>query len=995
MNPLGRRIIALIPLLLTGALRAGSFSVSPWTNDASTGIVEGQTAWAYRFGDPQAFVLNGVTVMGVAGPTETNQNFELTGTASVFPDDTNSLTNLGGTGSSELARNFVYGGNPASVQLKGLTPGQAYTVSFFSVGWSELQERRQTFISQTDVYEVDQGVFGGGEGLRVDYAFTATSATRFIDILPVIPDNTFHLYGLALRQTSNTGGPLVVSNGFDSGAGSLRQALLHAATTPGAATVTFAAGFTGPVQLTAEIGITDPDGVTVDATAAIGGMTITGNDTTRLFTVNAGTTLTLMGLTLTGGNGSGGSGGALVNHGNATLDLCTISDNHAGSGGAILCESGSLRLTRCTLSDNSTAGSGSGGAIHCSVALTLTQCTFTGNQAGAGGAVRQQGGTATLLHCTFSNNGAQFGGGVATASNAAMDLIHCTVSANTAAVNGGGLMNLSSRLTLTHCVVHGNTAPANQGKDIFNTGFSPGTVTRVGANLLGPLVNEFSSTDNGPAPIIGDPLLLPLAGNGGPTQTMALQSGSPAIQAAVGSASTTDQRGYFLNGTADLGAYEFSGVDPASLLVTHAGDAGPGSLRGAVANAAAAPGPHTVTFAPGVSGPIVLAGEITIDDTSGGVTVDARNLPQGATVHGNLAGRVFHVAPGANAILLRLVIAGGRIGGGFPSGYGGGVLVEGMLLLEECTLSSNTAFAGGGAAVVNNGAANLILRRCTVSDNTAEFGGGIQNEGTLTCLSSTFAGNSASQVGGAVSAPFSHPVTLEHCTLAYNVAADGGGVSGDAITLQRSILTGNTAPIGADASGSLTASGSLVGSETRLGPLLDCGGPTATIPLRPGSAARNAATGSTVPLDQRGFPRVDTPDIGAYETGSPDAAFNAFIWESLPVSANVLQYLPSVDFDGDGQTNTEEWRALTDPANPASLLRIAQVQRLLSSLTFTFPSRGGRAYILQQSDSLLPANWEDTPGFASIPGTGGNVNFTVSLPPPSSRIYRLQARPAP
>jgi hypothetical protein len=66
-----------------------------------------------------------------------------------------------------------------------------------------------------------------------------------------------------------------------------------------------------------------------------------------------------------------------------------------------------------------------------------------------------------------------------------------------------------------------------------------GTIVQTGANLTA-----------------GNPLLAPLASNGGPTQTMALLAGSPARNAAIGSTATSDQRGSPIVGVPDLGAYE-------------------------------------------------------------------------------------------------------------------------------------------------------------------------------------------------------------------------------------------------------------------------------------------------------------------------------------------------------------------------------------------------------------------------------------------------------
>jgi hypothetical protein len=81
-----------------------------------------------------------------------------------------------------------------------------------------------------------------------------------------------------------------------------------------------------------------------------------------------------------------------------------------------------------------------------------------------------------------------------------------------------------------------------------------------GIGFLGTGVNLISTTNQGSCsggtPIVAaNPRLGPLARNGGPTQTVALLSGSPAIGAAVGKAPKYDQRGVRRKDP-DLGAYE-------------------------------------------------------------------------------------------------------------------------------------------------------------------------------------------------------------------------------------------------------------------------------------------------------------------------------------------------------------------------------------------------------------------------------------------------------
>lgn len=88
-------------------------------------------------------------------------------------------------------------------------------------------------------------------------------------------------------------------------------------------------------------------------------------------------------------------------------------------------------------------------------------------------------------------------------------------------------------MTIKNCIVAGNTATTVGTENLA------GTITQTGANLTS-----------------GDPLVAPLINYGGPTATRALLPASPARNAAVGSTFTSDQRGFPIVGTADLGAYE-------------------------------------------------------------------------------------------------------------------------------------------------------------------------------------------------------------------------------------------------------------------------------------------------------------------------------------------------------------------------------------------------------------------------------------------------------
>jgi hypothetical protein len=122
-------------------------------------------------------------------------------------------------------------------------------------------------------------------------------------------------------------------------------------------------------------------------------------------------------------------------------------------------------------------------------------------------------------------------------------------------LNNDGVFNVKST------IVAGNTS-AGSGPDVW------GTFTSAGFNLIGiDQSNGFfaSSDQKGGVASPLDPKLGSLANNGGPTQTIALQSGSPAINTGAPDASPRDQRGFVRQNTPDIGAFEFLGLLPVSL----------------------------------------------------------------------------------------------------------------------------------------------------------------------------------------------------------------------------------------------------------------------------------------------------------------------------------------------------------------------------------------------------------------------------------------------
>lgn len=189
---------------------------------------------------------------------------------------------------------------------------------------------------------------------------------------------------------------------------------------------------------------------------------------------------------------------------------------------------------------------------------TISKVTIQGGYAPLGGGINN-GGTLTINQCTLSGNTAfhtEFGGGAGggIANEGTLTISNGTVSGNSAN-NGGGIYNTATAI-LQNSIVANSSSGGN----------CSGTVTSNGYNLS----SDSSCNFNGPGDLNNtDPKLGPLQNNGGPTQTQALLTGSPAIDAGnpagctdgLGHLLKTDQRGAPRpdkedTGGCDIGAYE-------------------------------------------------------------------------------------------------------------------------------------------------------------------------------------------------------------------------------------------------------------------------------------------------------------------------------------------------------------------------------------------------------------------------------------------------------
>jgi hypothetical protein len=316
-------------------------------------------------------------------------------------------------------------------------------------------------------------------------------------------------------------------------------------------------------EATGDLDVTDPLAIRHKGR---GRATVDANHVDRAFQVVTSNTdryTKFFRLVIRGGDALDWGGALLVGNGPVGLTNCVVTRNKAASeGGGIFASAGELTIVRSTVRANRAGGSG--GGVASIVETEIRSSTVSGNTAAAdtaglgGGGIWQVGDSLTMRNDTVASNRAVTDGGGILTNDAIAVLTNVTVARNVADTQntggglGGGLRNGGS--TTTPTVVNSIVALNRYGNG--NTSDCSGLFDSVGRNLLTGLVGcaDFPTPPN---LLTDDPRLGELADNGGPTQTIALRRGSPAIDhAAKASAEKRDQRGHKRDAHPDIGAYE-------------------------------------------------------------------------------------------------------------------------------------------------------------------------------------------------------------------------------------------------------------------------------------------------------------------------------------------------------------------------------------------------------------------------------------------------------
>ena len=565
------------------------------------------------------------------------------------------------------------------------------------------------------------------------------------------------------------------------------------------------------------------------------GHTLDGLDQHRLFTVGAGE-VSIDTLIMSNGYDIVDGGGLYVDTaGELTLSQSTVMNSAAENGGGIHINGGALEMTASDVISNS-AGSGAGIYAFETNSVTLqtsnlmhNEATSTGgglwayistvsitstqvisNEAGsAGGGIyvvwigdlqlasshvmsntAADGGglglsgssvSATIIDSTFYNNLVTSQGGAIFNSESQLQVENSTLSGNHADEEGGAIYD-SGIITLTHTTVVSNTADDTSSGVIH---FTSNNVTAEGSlfahnaplnfnpqGILGVVDagnNLFSSDDCLPT---CDPLLLPLADNGGETWTHALQAGSPAIDVGSSGTAVSDQRGVSRPQRLgyDAGAYEYElscGASPWTAGTLFELNTALYCFNQSVAS----------TDIISITDNITLTQETeSINNRVGRLVIAGQEY----TIDGAESYRIFDIVAGDVSINYLTMTHGAPNNG---TGLGGGIQLESpgsftsVLTLTESTIMHSDASFGGGLYAGIDTVAHLVSSK--LLSNTGSFGGGLYgNETEITIIDSEIRGNgiSNSETSGGGIYGSNTTITISGSEIHDNVSEYGAGV---------------------------------------------------------------------------------------------------------------------------------------------------------------------------------------------------------------------------
>lgn len=511
---------------------------------------------------------------------------------------------------------------------------------------------------------------GAGAATTVIDARNNGAGTPLDRLFHVTAGGAYTISGVTLQdgQAPNAGGALAIDDGTGANV-TLQNSVIAQSTAPRGGGGVYNGATLSLVGVTVQGntasgenggGIAN-DGVLTVTASTVSGNTVTAGEGGGIW--NDGST-SVSGTTIDGNSNPTLWGGGITNTGDGTLLVrnSTISNNTAWSGAGLYTIGMATTVTGVTVANNVASNSSSsavaGGIYSAASSFTLANSTLLDNSAqSAGGGLDTEEPSTTAVSVTgtmIAGNHAMLGSGIYNTSGT-LNVTDSTITANGSALagtQGGGIYNQDPRLEVT-AILHllndtlaVNSAGSGGGDELYTNGSGttqdtifdgddqcegPNHLVSTGNNLINvPATNCWSNAD--PTSIsVANPKLGLLKNNGGPTQTMALLSGSLAIDAGA-SCAPADQRGAPRPGSTlesgetagtacDIGAYERATC--LGVLVNHVGTNGR----------------DTINAGPGNDGILALGGNDTINPGGGSDGVcagkgnDTVTLQDGATDH--------------------------------------------------------------------------------------------------------------------------------------------------------------------------------------------------------------------------------------------------------------------------------------------------------------------------------------------------------------------------
>jgi len=225
---------------------------------------------------------------------------------------------------------------------------------------------------------------------------------------------------------------------------------------------------------------------------------------------------------------------------------------------------------------------------------------------------------------------------------------------------------------------------------------------------------------------------------------------------------------------------------PGALSVTNLADAGPGSLRAAIATANTTAAHDTIEF--DISGRIDLtSGRLDINNS---LSIDATACGQSVTIDGGGSSGVLSFSMGFFDRTGSLTLDGLTIQNGVSDNGGGVRFLGESLTIKNSNVINNEASQTGGGIFADK--SSVSVTDSTISGNRAGLdGGGIKEQfGGLTVSNSRIFDNHAGRNGGGINASsFPGVTTIVDSTITGN---DAGGVGGGVFTFGRLDVSGST-----------------------------------------------------------------------------------------------------------------------------------------------------------------------------------------------------------